>query len=93
MSITVLLPAYLQPLAEGRAEVELGSPCATVGEAMRTLARAYPGVYDRVITERGDVRPHINLFVEEESIRFLDGLATPIRDGAHLTILPAVSGG
>ena len=53
----------------------------------------YPGVRDRVVTEQGQVRPHVNLFVGAESIRFTGGLATPLADGAVMSIVPAVSGG
>jgi molybdopterin converting factor small subunit len=50
-------------------------------------------VRDRVITELGEVRPHVNIFVDGESIRDTGGLAAPVRDGAEIFILPAVSGG
>lgn len=48
---------------------------------------------DRVLTEQGEVRPHVNVFVGEESIRYTGGLATPLTDGAEIAIVPAVSGG
>ncbi len=47
----------------------------------------------RMITELGDLRPHLNLFVDGECIRFTNGFATPVRDGAEIVILPALSGG
>ena len=52
-----------------------------------------PGVCDRVLTERGEVRPHVNLFIGTESCRWTGGLATPSADGAEIAILPAISGG
>ncbi len=51
------------------------------------------GVRDRVVTEQGQVRPHVNVFVGDESIRFTGGLSTPLSDGAEISIVPAVSGG
>ena len=66
---------------------------ATVAAVLEALWRAYPGVRDRVLTEQGEVRPHVNVFVGPESIRFTGGLATSVPDGAEISILPAVSGG
>lgn len=93
MGITFYLPSYLQPFADGRSEVEVDGGAATVGEALHQLGRRFPAVYDRVVTERGEVREHVNVFVGEDSIRESDGLASPVRDGSELVILPAVSGG
>jgi molybdopterin converting factor small subunit len=69
-----------------------GGPLS-LGDALAALGKAAPGVRDRVLTERGEVRPHVNLFVGTESCRWTGGLATPIADGAEITILPAISGG
>jgi molybdopterin converting factor small subunit len=52
-----------------------------------------PALTDRVLTEQGELRRHVNVFLGEESIRFIDGLATTVADGATITIVPAVSGG
>ncbi len=52
-----------------------------------------PGMRDRVLTEQGDIRPHVNIFVGTESSQWTGGLATPVPDGAEISILPAVSGG
>src|SRR5262249_25486117 len=64
-----------------------------VGDALAALWALHPGVRDRVVTEQGEVRPHVNVFVGVESIRFTGGLETPLRDGAEISIVPAVSGG
>ncbi len=93
MPVTVLIPAPLLPFAGGRRRVMLDPPAATVGAALEALWVACPGVRDRVLTEQGDVRAHVNVFVGAESIRFTGGLATPLHDGAEISILPAVSGG
>jgi sulfur-carrier protein len=91
--ITVALPGALQRYAEGRPEVVLEDGCGSVLDALGALARRHPGVVDRVLDERGELRRHVNLFVDGESVRFLDGLRTPVEEGSTLAIVPAVSGG
>ena len=91
--ITIEIPAALQQFAAARAAVRLNRPVGTVRDALAALAAEHPGVIDRVLTEQGDVREHINIFVDTESIRFQQGLATPVSEGATLVILAAVSGG
>ncbi len=93
MAIRFLLPSYLRPFAGGLSRLELGERPATVGEALVILGAHHPGVRDRVLTEQGEVRPHVNVFVGDESIRHTGGLATPLGEGAEVTIVPAVSGG
>jgi molybdopterin synthase sulfur carrier subunit len=93
MSIAIVLPRALQPFARGTPTVMLDEPCATVGDALDALAARLPAITDRVLTEQGEVRPHVNVFVGEESIRFAEGLSTAVQDGATITIVPAVSGG
>lgn len=93
MPLSVVLPSALTPYSRGRGTVVLEEPCATVADVLAAVAAQWPAVMDRVMTERGEVRRHVNVFVGEESIRFLDGLATTLPDGATITIVPAVSGG
>jgi sulfur-carrier protein len=93
MPITVWIPAFLQPFAGGRARVVLDGAPATVDEALAALWCAHPGVRDRVVDELGRVRPHVNVFVGSESIRYSGGLATALPDGCEISIVPAVSGG
>jgi molybdopterin converting factor small subunit len=64
-----------------------------LAQVLDALWAVYPGVRDRVLTEQGALRPHVNVFVGPESIRFSGGLATPVTDSAEVSILPAVSGG
>ena len=93
-TVAVRLPAALRPRGDGRSvlrlEVEDG---ITVAGLLDRLAVERPDVERRVRDEQGRLRAHVNLFVGAEHIRDLDGLATPLRGGAELTILPAVSGG
>ena len=91
--ITFELPRALRPHASGSTEVVVEQECATVRDALAALAAQWPGVTERVLDERGQIRPHVNIFVESESVRFLDGLDTPIAERDTITILPAVSGG
>ena len=93
MSVVVVVPPLLREHAGGRGEVELAQVPATVGEALEALFAAHPGLRDRIVGESGRVREHINVFVEGESIRHTGELATPLADGAEVTILPAISGG
>ncbi len=93
MAILFLIPGPLQPFADGRRRVRLESSPATVAEALAQLAALYPGIGDRVVTEQGEVRPHINVFVGEDNIRDDQGLSTRVPDGCEIAILPAVSGG
>ena len=93
MSVAVAIPGPLRSWTDGRSRVALEGSPATIHEALAALCRAYPGVRDRILTEQGEVRPHINVFVGDQSIRDTGGLATPVRDGAEIAIIPAVSGG
>jgi molybdopterin synthase sulfur carrier subunit len=93
MEITFSLPGALQPYAGGRPEVAIEARCRTVGDALGALAERYGGVVDRVVDERGEVRRHVNVFVDGDDIRFLEGLSTPVGEGSTIVIFPAVSGG
>lgn len=91
--VTFHLAAPLKTFAGGRSRVEVDAAAPTVASALDALWAACPGVRDRVVSEQGEVRPHVNLFIGAESIRLTGGLATPVSDGAEISILPAVSGG
>jgi len=93
VTVRVVLPAQLRELAGGRASVPLEGSPRTVAEAFEALRTSMPGVYDRIVTERREVRQHINVFVGHEDIRWTGGLGTPLAEGSELVILPAVSGG
>ena len=93
MSIVFVIPGPLRELAGDCGEVSVDGAAGTAGEALSLLWASCPAVRDRVMTELGEVRPHINIFVDGQSIRYSGGLETPVRDGAEISILPAVSGG
>jgi sulfur-carrier protein len=93
VSVTVAIPGALRPLTGGRARVTLDDAPATVDQALDALCHAYPGVRDRIFTEQDELRPHVNVFVGVDSIRYTGGLATAVADGAEIAIIAAVSGG
>lgn len=93
MAVRFIIPGPLRELAGNQDEVRVKDSPETVGEALTVLWAHCPGVRDRVVTELGEVRQHVNVFVDGESIRYTGGLAAAVGDGAEIVILPAVSGG
>ena len=93
MRIQVHVPGPLLAYADGQGHVAVEFEGATVGEALAGLWALHPRLRDRILDEQGRVRPHVNLFVDRESIRYTGGLATPLEPGATLSVVPAVSGG
>jgi molybdopterin converting factor small subunit len=91
--IRLELPKALCSYADERSSLVLEGPCGTVGEALTELRRSAPAALDRIMDEQGTVRRHVNVFLNGENIRFLDGLSTPARDGATILVIAAVSGG
>ena len=89
--VGVGLPSYLQQFADGKERVEVEG--RTVAEVLDALGKWHPGVRSRVLTETGEIRPHINVFVGERNCRFENGLETAVPDGVEVLILAAVSGG
>jgi sulfur-carrier protein len=93
MAITVRIPNYLAGFTGGKSAIVVeGSPPNTRA-VLDDLWRLHPGLRDRIVDEQGEVRQHINIFVGNECIRFVDGLATAVPDGSEVMIVPAVSGG
>lgn len=93
MTYVFMIPGPLRELAGNRGEVRVDGEARSVSDALTLLWKSCPGVRDRVLTELGQVRQHVNIFVDGESIRDLDDLETPVRDRSEIFILPAVSGG
>lgn len=92
MAIVFVIPGPLRELADNRAEVRVDGQAASVGEALSLLWAECPGLRDRVLTEQHEIRPHVNIFADGANARHT-GLALPVRDGAEIIIVPAVSGG
>ena len=93
MSLIFMIPGPLRELAEDRAEIRIEGAASSVSEALSLLWASCPAVRDRVLTELGEVRPHVNIFVDGRNIRDSGGLAATVKDGAEIYILPAISGG
>ncbi len=91
--VTVNIAGFLTEFSGGRSQIQIESAPASVGEALGELWKLHVGLRDRVVTELGQVRPHVNVFLNSENIRFKQMLNTPVSDGSEITILPAVSGG
>jgi sulfur-carrier protein len=91
LSVTVKIPTQLRTAAEGAAEAQLDG--ATVEEVLTGLFDRFGELRERISDDDGSLRRFVNVYLGGEDIRFLDGLQTPVSDGAELTILPAVAGG
>lgn len=91
MAVLVKIPTQLRAAAGGEAETEVDG--ATVQEVLDGLFERHGELRARLYDEQGGLRRFVNVYVAGEDIRFLDGLSTPVNDGAELTILPAVAGG
>jgi len=91
MSLTIRIPTQLRTFTGGSGEVQVEA--ASVGDALKALDAAHPGLTDRLFDESGQLRRFVNVFLADEDVRFLEGLATPIAEGQTLSIVPAVAGG
>jgi molybdopterin synthase sulfur carrier subunit len=94
MQVTFQIPGALREFtgnqSDVRVEVEAG---ANLLQVLQALFLEYPGLRDRVLTETGETRQHVNIFVANENVRYTSGLATAIPAGAEVSIVPAISGG
>jgi sulfur-carrier protein len=91
VSVTVRVPTQLRTLTGGAGEIAVDA--TTVGEALKALDAAHPGLAERLFDEAGQLRRFVNVFVADEDVRFLDGLETPLAAGQTVSIVPAVAGG
>ena len=91
MAVKVRIPTPLQKLTKDQAEVSLKAQ--NVKELLETLERQFPGIKERLCDESGRVRRFVNIYLNEEDIRFLKQEATPLKDGDEISIVPAIAGG
>jgi len=91
--LTFQIAGYLTEFTGGRAEIKIDHQAASVGEALDQLWNTHAGLRDRVLTEQGEVRPHVNIFVNSDVVRRDRVLQTAIDGSADICIMPAVSGG
>lgn len=89
--IQIELPSALRALADGQAAIKLEAD--RVGGALQQLGQAHPHVLSRILTRGGQLRPHVNLYVNESDIRHYQSLDTELNDGDRLMVVPSVAGG
>ena len=92
MPVTIHLSGYLKPFSGGATEVRLDESPATVADALESIWKQHPALRDRVLTETGEIRQHVNIFVGSMDVKRLNGLQTPVT-GSEMHIFNAVSGG
>jgi sulfur-carrier protein len=88
---TVRIPTPLRKLTGGKEEVAAAG--ATVGDIIKSLEQQYPGIKERLCDDSGQVRRFVNIFQNDEDIRFLQNLDTPVKDSDEISIVPAIAGG
>ena len=91
MAVEIKLPTVLRTIADGQATVSVDG--ATVGDVFTTLVQRYPGLRANLLDDAGGLHKFVNVYKDDDDIRYLDGLDTKLADGDVLTILPAVAGG
>ena len=91
--ITFNVAGFLTDFTNGRSQIVIDSSAATVGEALDGLWQQHLGLRDRVLNEQGALRPHVNIFLNDENVRRKQMLETSLQENCEITILPAVSGG
>lgn len=91
--ITFNVAGFLTDFTGGQSQIVLEGTANTVGEALTALWKQHVGLRDRVVNEQGALRPHVNIFLNDENVRRKEMLDTAITDRSEITILPSVSGG
>jgi molybdopterin synthase sulfur carrier subunit len=87
----VRIPTPLRKLTNNEEVVEVNA--TTIGEAITELQSRYPGIKERLVDDQGEVRRFVNVYVNEEDIRFLQNQQTPLKEGDEISIIPAIAGG
>ena len=87
----VRIPTPLRKLTNNEELVEVNA--ATIGEMITELQAKFPGIAERLVDDKGEVRRFVNVYLNEEDIRFLKNRETPIKDGDEISIIPAIAGG
>lgn len=92
MAVKVKIPTPLRGVTGNKDVVETNG-AATLGAAIEELEGQYPGLRERLLDDTGELRRFVNVYINNEDVRFLDGLQTPIKSGDDVSIVPAVAGG
>jgi sulfur-carrier protein len=93
MSVTVRIPTILRAYVQDQSKVEINPEVATLKGVLDALEAIAPGILQRVVSDTGELRRFVNLYVNDDDVRFLEGLNTPTPDGCSISIVPAVAGG
>lgn len=93
MTVHFWIPGPLRSLTGGRSQVDVETWGHTLGDALEALFAVHPALRDRMLTERGEIREHVNVFVGNREARGAGGLAMSLADGMAISIIPAISGG
>jgi molybdopterin converting factor small subunit len=93
LPVTIYIPQPLRQFSDGQSKVEIEESPATLAGALSALWILFPGLRDRIATEQGEIREHINIFVGDEDVRYTGGLASRIPAGAEISIVPSITGG
>ncbi|HSO30295.1 MAG TPA: ubiquitin-like small modifier protein 1 [Candidatus Sulfomarinibacteraceae bacterium] len=88
---TVFIPAVLRPAVGGVKSLDLGG--ATVGELITALLERHPGLGGQLLTPEGELNRFVNVYVNGQDVRYLDGVATPVAERDEVRLLPAMAGG
>jgi hypothetical protein len=91
MAVTLRIPTVLRPATGGRATVDAVG--ATIGEVLGSLSQEYPALTPQLFNDDGSLHRFLNVYVNDDDVRYLGGLAAPVVDGDEVTLLPAVAGG
>ena len=91
MAAKVRIPTPLRKLTNGEELIEVNA--VTIGDAINELQTRYPGIKERLLDDSGAVRRFVNVYVNEEDIRFLENQQTKLKDGDEISIIPAIAGG
>ena len=91
MSIRIEIPPPMRDLTDGKIEIPVRG--TTVKEAIADLVNQYPALKSKLFDDKGNIRQYINVFVNDEDIRYLDEMETKVTDGVLVALIPAVSGG
>ena len=91
MAVEVRLPTVLRNYAGGASVVSLDG--STIGEVLSKMVAEYPGMSGQVVQKDGSLHKFVNIYLNDDDVRYLDGVNTPVPDGSEISILPAVAGG
>ena len=93
MPMTFHIPGALREYADGQNKLVIEHAPATLRDALSALWLLHPGLRDRIVTEQGQLREHVNIFIGDEDVRYTGGLMSPVSSGSEISIVPAISGG